>query len=133
MTLDDEYGIINFKTGEVEPIEVFIGQSDKWEKVFAKTLVDLLNMTGEAQTKIIAYLIKNKDYKNVVMATMKKISDETGSSTRTVQRTISTMIEQNFLIKLQNGAYLFSPHIMRSGKNTVGMAIVRTWEKKGGN
>jgi len=102
MSKEPRYGIINLDTGEIEPIDVYVGKVDQWERVYAKTLVDMLNITGEAQTKIIAYMIKNKDYKNVVMGTVRSIAADTGCSTRTVQRTITTLMSNEYLVKLQN-------------------------------
>lgn len=123
-----KYGIINLETGEIEPIDVYVGTSDTWERVYAKTLVDMLDIAGEVQTKIIAYMIKHKDYRNVVYGTIRKIAEETGSSTKTVQRTIKILLANNFIKKLQNGVYLFSPHVMRTGRDKAGQAIIRHWK-----
>jgi predicted transcriptional regulator len=125
---DPEYGIIHLATGRIEPIDVYEAKERySWERVYAKTLVDMLDMTGESQTKIIAYLIKHKDYKNVVAATVRKIADETNCSTRTVQRTLKQLLDSDFLHRLQNGLIMFSPHVMRTGRDKAGMAVVRRW------
>lgn len=131
MEKSTEYGLINMTTGEIQPIDVYEGKSDKWERVYARTLVDMLNLTGESQTKIIAYLIENKDYKNVVIGTIRKIAEGTGCSTRTVQRTLNTLIENKYISKIQNGVYMFSPHVMRTGMDRAGMAVVRRWHDTG--
>ncbi|WAK44715.1 hypothetical protein vBAmePPT11V19_00089 [Alteromonas phage vB_AmeP_PT11-V19] len=127
MISEKKYGLINLDTGEIEPVDVYEAKNDSWERVYAKTLVDVLNITGESQTKILAYLIKNKDYKNVVIATMRSIAEDTGCSTRTVQRTVNNLVGNGFLKKIQNGAYMFSPEVMRTGRDKAGMAVVRRW------
>ncbi len=128
-TFDPDYAIINLKTGETEPIDVYEAKHQgTWERVYAKTLIDMLDLTGETKTQIIAYLLKHKDYKNVVIATIRKIADETKCSTRSVQRTLDVLVDNNFIRRLQNGVIMFSPHIMRTGRDRAGMAVVRRWE-----
>jgi len=123
------YGVINLDTGEIQPFDVYEGKKEgRWEKVYAQALVDMLNITSETKTKIIAYMIKNKDYNNVVMASVRKIATETGCSSRTVQRTLDLLVENSFIQRLQNGVLMFSPHIMRTGRTGQGIAVIRQWE-----
>ncbi len=129
---DEEYGIIHLRTGEIQPIPVYdTGRSERWEKVYAKTLADLLDLSGDQKTKVIAYMIRNKDYKNVVMASVRKIAEEAKVSKNTVQSTIQLLIKNKFMIRLQNGVLMFSPHIMRAGKQHAGIAVVRRWQNAG--
>lgn len=128
MSTNNDLAIINTKTGEIYPIPVYEAKQDRWERVYAKTLVDMLNITSESKTQVIAYLIKNKDYNNVVMAPIKKISEETGCSSKTVQRTLALLEENKFISRLQRGVVMFSPHVMRSGRNDQGMAVLRRWQ-----
>lgn len=125
---DERYGIVDLKTGQVTKIPVYEAKKrERWDKVYAKTLADMLDLSSEPKTKVIAYLIRNKDYKNVCMATVRKIAEETGISTKTVQRTLKVLQDNNFIIRLQNGAVMFSPHVMRTGHNAGGMAVLRMW------
>lgn len=127
-TSDDTYGIINLKTGEIEPVSVYEDKrKERWDKVWAKTLAELLDMSGESRTKVIAYLIRNKDHKNVIMATIRKIAEDTGISAKTVNRTLLQLEKANFILRLQNGAIMFSPHIIQPGKSWQGVAVLRRW------
>lgn len=130
-TSDDRYQIIDMLTGETEPIKVYEKKgTERWDKVWARSLADLLDLSGESRTKIIAYLIRKKDYKNVILATMRKIAEETGVSTKTVNRTLLQLEEAKFIIRLQNGAIMFSPHIIQPGKSWQGVAVMRRWKQE---
>ncbi len=126
---DDEYRIINMRTGKIQEIKVYEDTSGKrWDKVWAKTLADLLDLTGESRTKIIAYLLRKKNYENVIIATVRNISDDVGVSTKTVNKTLLQMQEAGFIQRLSNGVIMFSPHIMQPGKSWQGVAVMRRWK-----
>lgn len=130
-TSDDRYQIIDMQTGIVEPIVVYEKKSnERWDKVWAQSLCDMLDLSGESRTKIIAYLIREKDGKNVILATIRRISEATGVSTKTVNRTLLQLEEANFIIRLQNGAIMFSPHIIQPGKSWQGVAVMRRWKQE---
>ena len=124
-----EWDLINRKTGEIRPMDVVENpKSMRWQKVYARTLADMLDLTGDEKTSVIAYLIKNKDYQNRVIATMKTISEATGVSVKTVNRTIQVLKKSNYLHKVQNGVWRFSPHIMCTGVGSLGMAVVTMYD-----
>ena len=128
---DDRYQIIDMLTGITEPIKVYEKKAgERWDKVWARSLADLLDLSGESRTKIIAYLIRKKDYKNVIMATIRKIAEDTEVSTKTVNRTLLQLEEAKFIIRLQNGAIMFSPHIIQPGKSWQGVAVMRRWKSE---
>lgn len=134
MTIEvsDEWQMINKRTGEVLELVAFAdtGKKERWEKVYAKSLCDMLDITGDEKTKVIAYMIKHKDYENRVMKTIRAIAEDTGVSTKTVNRTLTLLQKNNYLHKLQNGLWRFSPHVMVNGKSQVGGAVFRYWEKE---
>lgn len=128
---DDEYGIINMRTGKIQDIKVYEDPTNKrWDKVWAKTLAELLELSGETRTCIIAYLLRNKNYENVILATVRKIADEVGVSTKTVNKTLLQMQNAGFIHRLHNGVIMFSPHIIQPGKSWRGVAVMRRWKSQ---
>lgn len=126
---DDRYQIIDTLTGDLQPIAVYVKKSSEpWQKVWARALADMLDLTGESRTKILAYLIREKDSKNRVVATIRTISESTGVSTKTVNRTLKQLEKANCIIRLQNGAVMFSPHIIQAGATYAGVAVMRRWK-----
>jgi hypothetical protein len=128
--VSDEWQLLNKKTGEVKDLMVMENKSkrERWEKVYARSLCDLLETAGDERTKVIAYMIRNKDYENRVSETVRSISEATGVSTKTVNRTLTAMREKNFLIKIRNGLWRFSPHVMVTGNKGYGAAVIRRWD-----
>jgi len=127
---DPKYAIVDLETGETQPIPVYDNsKGERWDKAWAKTLAELLELSGESRTKIIAYMLRNKDYKNVVIATVRKIADELEISTKTVHRTLLQMEKANFINRLQSGVIMFSPHICQPGQKYAGIAVMRRWSK----
>ena len=128
---DDEYGIINLRTGKIQDIKIYEDPTSKrWDKVWAKTLAELLELTGESRTRIIAYLLRKKNYENVILATVRKIADDVGVSSKTVNKTLLQMQEAGFIHRLHNGVIMFSPHIIQPGKSWRGVAVMRRWKSQ---
>jgi len=126
-----KYSLIDNETGEISELDVIIDPKKmKWQKVYAKALADMLEITGDEKTSVIAYLIRNKDYENRVIATMRVISEGTGVSVKTVNRTMQILQKSNYLHKVQNGVWRFSPHIMVTGVGTLGAAVVRMYDNE---
>jgi DNA-binding transcriptional regulator YhcF (GntR family) len=131
VSVTEDWQLVNKKTGEVRDLVAFTDdKKERWEKVYAKNLAELLNIAGDERTQVIAYLIKEKDYKNRVMGTIRSVAKETGVSTATVNRTFQILQENNFLHKIQNGFWRFSPHIMVNGSHATMMATLREWEQE---
>lgn len=127
--VDQQFGIIDLTTGEITSIPVYEAQTGRWDKVWAKSLADLFEMTGESRTKVIAYLLRKRNTQNVIHAPMRLVAEETGVSVKTVNRTIKQMVESNYLIRLGQGVVMFSPHIIRPGPKNQGMAVLRRWNE----
>jgi hypothetical protein len=132
MTIEvsSDWEMVNKLTGEVRSLISFEDKMEKgrWEKVYAKSLCDMLDITGDEKTQVIAYMIKNKDYENRVMETVRSIAANTKVSAKTVNRTLLLLQKHNYLHKVRNGLWRFSPHVMVNGKSMVGAAVFRSWE-----
>lgn len=128
--VSDEWQLVNKITGEVRDLVLFEGKRERWEKVYAKSLADMLELTGDEKTKVIAYLLKVKDYENRVMETVRSVAEATGVSKTTVNKMFATLQEHNCMHKIRNGLWRFSPHIMVNGKSAVGAAVYRSWDKE---
>lgn len=126
---DNEFSLLNNVTGEVTPITTFYsGKKDMWEKVYAKSLADMLEISGDEKTRVIACLIKHKDSMNRVNETTASLAEKSGVSTKTVKRTLKILQDNNFIHRVRNGLWLFSPNIMVNGKSGYGAAVFRKWD-----
>ena len=132
--VSDEWQLVHKTTGEIRELITFTSnnKNHRWEKVYAKSLADMLEIAGEEKMKVIAYMLRKKDYENRVIETVRSISTGTGVSTRTVNRVLKTLEEHNYIHRLRGGLMRFSPHIMVNGHGTVGAAVIRYWNAEEG-
>lgn len=128
--VSEDWQLINRKTGEIRDIVLFEGKRDKWQKVYAKSLASMLELTGDQQTHVVAYLIKVKYYDNTIHETVRSVANATGVSPKTVHRTFKILQDNNYLHKIRNGQWRFSPHVMVNGKAAVGAAVFRSWKEE---
>lgn len=127
------WSLINDTTGEIRKVVVFDknNRSEKWDKVYAKSLAMLLEITGDEKTMVLAFLIRNMDYENRIHETMKTISQGTGVSKTTVNITMQLLQKNNYIHKIRNGFWRFSPHVIVNGKGYVGTVVLQLWKDEG--
>ena len=125
------YTITDNLTGEIVNIQLFIERSSKdyWEKAFAKTLAEYIGLGGSSASRILAYLIKNKDSKNLVGGTVRSIAEDCKVSTSAVVKLFKVLQTKQFLRKVRSGTYMISPEMMRHGSKTQGAMLLRIWDQ----
>lgn len=126
----ENWGLINLDTGEVTEIDRVDSSPGRWEKVWSKTLANMLDTTGDQQTKVIATLIRRRDMANFVNLTTEEIAEKAKVSRKTVTRTLKALEDKNFIHRIRNGKLMFSPHVMRRGETSQGLAVVTMWEQE---
>jgi predicted transcriptional regulator len=122
--------LLNVKTGAIEPIDRIDASPQRWDKAWGKALADMLDAGGEDRARVIATLIRKRDLMNFVHLTIKEIADRSKVSTKTVHRTLQALEDKGFIHRIRNGKLMFSPHVIRRGKNSMGMAVVTIWEQQ---
>jgi DNA-binding transcriptional ArsR family regulator len=132
LKITDEWELINKLTGEIRPLITFedCGKHERWDKVYARSLADVLNLVGDEKTKILAYLLRHMDHQNRVIETIRSISTATGISKTTVNKTLQILQDNDYLHKVRNGVWRFSPHVIMRGNKQFGAAVIRSWIKE---
>lgn len=127
--ITDEWQLYNKETGEYRDLVTFedTGKYERWDKVYAQSLAQVLNLVGDEKTKVIAYMISTMDYQNRVVETIRSISSNTGISATTVNKTLQILQDNDFLHKVRNGVWRFSPHVIMRGNKGFGAAVIRSW------
>jgi len=127
---EEELILVNRNTGEEYEIDILYDpKATRWEKVFATNLANMLQIVGDEKTQVISYLIKQKDYLNIVNATIDEIAEGANVSGKTVSRVLNVLRKANFLHKVRNGKWRFSPHVMRHGKASIGAAVIKLYDE----
>jgi len=127
----DTYAVIRRDTGEEVPIDIFIkkAKAGYWEKAYAKTLAEYIGLSGSSTNKLLAYLIKNKTADNMILGTVRSISDELNISPGTTNKLFETLKKKCFLKHVRSGCYMLSPGLLRHGSNTRGAMMMRIWHE----
>lgn len=77
-------------------------------------IISLIETLGNKKMQIVKYILKNMDKtSNLLIATTRKIAEETETSTKTVTETLKAL-EQADIIKRQSGVILLNPKLMNN-------------------
>jgi len=125
----DTYAVIDRITGEEIPIKLFIERvtKDKWEKAYAKTLAEYIGVAGDEAGKVLAYLIINRDSKNIIHGTYVELASEIGVSTRFLTTLFSKLRDKGLLKRVRNGSYFLNPDVICYGSKVHGAMLLRIW------
>jgi hypothetical protein len=125
------YMLIDRVTGEEIDIKIFIEKcsSDYWEKAYAKTLAEYIGITGSGYNKVLAFLLKEKNAENIIIGTVRGISEKLVISTATTTKLFGILRKKGFIKKVNNGCYMISPLLIRHGGQVRGAMMLRLWGK----
>lgn len=127
-------GYIDMDTGE----QIWVDQISKrtyGTKNFWKCyLIDFLTVLGIIDSKqldIFIYIVENTNQSNnTFLGTYKKISADTGCSSRTIAKIMTKLQENNFIKKIQNGAWLVNPNILMKGNDKKRQILLTYYESE---
>ncbi len=108
---------INQMTGEILEMDVIeIDEKDaNFEKLWLGHIIESLDLVGNQKMKVLTYLLKQKNADNLIVKTQRQMAEETGISYQTVSLTIKGLLESNFLVKANMGAYRINPDVIYKG------------------
>jgi hypothetical protein len=129
-TQEDTYSIINDRTGEIIPVDMFVERIPKmyWERSYARVLAEYIGVAGTATNKVLAWLIKNKDSNNRIIGTFAIIAKECGTTVPTVSTLFQKLYKRELLKKVHNGVYMLSPNLLRHGGQNKGAVLFKKWD-----
>lgn len=107
-------------TGEIKEMEVInVEERDfNFHKVWLSHIINSIDLIGNQKTKLAFWIIENLNKENQLIMTQRKIAEKTGMSIQTVSLTIKALIESNFLVKINSGAYRVNPNVLFKGGKT---------------
>lgn len=108
---------INRDTGEITDMQVVnIEERDaNFHKLWLGHILQSIDLIGNQKTKLAFWILDNLNSENQLIMTQRKIAEKSGISYQTVSLTIKTLIESNFLIKINSGAYRVNPDVLFKG------------------
>lgn len=108
---------VNPNTGEVEDFQV-VQMEDRdfnFHKVWLHNIVMALDLIGNQKTKLAFWIIDHLNRENQLVMTYRQIADKSGISLDTVRITMKSLIESNFLRRINQGAYCVNPDVLFKG------------------
>lgn len=107
-------------TGEIKEMQVInVEERDfNFHKVWLSHIINSIDLIGNQKTKLAFWIIENLNKENQLIMTQRKIAEKTGMSIQTVSLTIKALIESNFLVKINSGAYRVNPNVLFKGGKT---------------
>lgn len=108
---------INKNTGELQEMQV-VSVEDRdfnFHKLWLSHIINSLDLIGNQKTKLAFWIIEHLNRENQLIMTYRQISEKSGISLQTVTRTISALIDSDFLIRINQGAYQVNPDVIFKG------------------
>ena len=107
---------IDADTGEEVKAETVVKKVDRsgFEITYIAYLCDLFEILGNQKMKVLKYLLENKTADNLVVDTIRSISEKSGVSLQTVHRTLVVLSEKG-VISRKNGVIVIHPKVAHKG------------------
>ena len=108
---------INSSTGELEDFQV-VKLEDRdfnFHKVWLQHIINSLDLIGNQKTKLAFWIIDNLDKENKLTMTYRQIAEKSHISLDTVRTTMKSLIESNFIERINQGAYRVNPDVIFKG------------------
>jgi hypothetical protein len=117
---------LNQETGEVVEMNVIESRSSdfNFEKIWFSHILQALDCLGSKKIKVVTWLLENKDNKNTIIATQRKIAASCNVSLKTVTDVIRILISADVMRMEQQGVYMLSPDVVFKGDNRQRMNIL---------
>jgi DNA-binding transcriptional ArsR family regulator len=111
---------ITFKTDEI---------NSYWEKTSIRCLCNFMNITGNAQVKLLTHLLKIKDTNNIIIGSAEKLAKDIKISRATASNTIRLLRKKGFIRMVQRGVWMLHPDVSRFGSDHKAIVLINTWSK----
>lgn len=108
---------INADTGEIIDMQVSqIEERDfNFMKVWMTNFIAALEIVGNKKTKLCYWIIDNINKENMLIGTLRQISERTNISLETVRITMDILQDADFLRRKSQGVYMINPDMVFKG------------------
>ena len=122
---------INQTTGEVEHFHVIQEQDRDFDfhKVWLHSIIDSLDLIGNKKTKLAFWNIDHLDRENKLTMNYRQIAEKSGISLDTVRKTMKTLIDADFMRRINQGAYCINPDVIFKGSRNGRLNILIRYEQ----
>ena len=126
--------LMDTKTGElmhVDQITKMVYGSKNFWKCYLMDFLTVLGIFDSKQVDVFIYIVENTNQSNnVFLGTYRKMAKDLHCSLDTVTRIMRKLQENNFVKKIQNGAYLVNPNILMKGNDNKRQILLSYYESE---
>lgn len=121
---------IDEETGERVPgaASIIEERDFNFHKIWMRDFISKMELVGNQKTKIAYWIINNLNKDNQLIYTYRQISIHTDTSLETVRSTMSILIKEEFLRKLNNGCYIVNPDIIFKGTKAARAGVFNIYQ-----
>lgn len=121
---------INPDTGEFVSMNVIsIQERDfNFHKIWLEHVFNSLGLIGNQKTRLAFWIIDHLDSENKLCLTYRQIVDSTGISYQTVAFTMKSLMECNFLVRINSGTYQVNPSVIWKGSHSSRMNVLYQYQ-----
>ena len=122
---------INKNTGEIEEFQVlnFQDRDFNFHKIWLEHIINSLNIIGNQKLKLTFWIIDNLDQNNKLSLTYRQISQKSEIGYQTVTTTMKSLIESNFLKRINQGTYIINPEFIFKGSHKSRINILYQYDQ----
>lgn len=126
--------LMDTETGElmhVDQITKMVYGSKNFWKCYLMDFLTVLGVFDSKQVDVFIYIVENTNQSNnIFLGTYRKISSDLHCSLDTVTRIMRKLQENNFIKKIQNGAYFVNPNILMKGNDNKRQILLSYYESE---
>ncbi len=125
---DNTTGVIKDITNDSTLIKEYSDQG-RWERSGVKELCSYIGLTGNSQSKFMAFVLKTKNADNLLLGSNAKLADDCKVSVSTIKKVKAKMIKYGFLKKVQVGVHMVDPKLLCYGNKNRTRVLLHIWNK----
>lgn len=124
--------LMDTETGEVMHVDqitkMVYGTKNFW-KCYLMDFLTVLGILDSKQVDIFIYIVENTNQSNnTFLGTYDKIAKDVGVSRPTIAKIMKKLQENNFVKRIQNGAWLVNPNILMRGTDAKRQILLSYYE-----
>lgn len=126
--------LLDLDTGEqmtVDQITKRVYGSKNFWKCYLMDFLSVLGIMDSKQVDVFIFIVENTNQSNnTFLGTYKHISKEVGVSEPTIAKIMKKLQANNFIKRIQNGAWLVNPNILMKGGDTKRQILLSYYESE---
>lgn len=126
--------LVDTETGEqiiVDQITKRVYGSKNFWKCYLMDFLAILGVFDSKQVDVFIYIVENTNQSNnMFIGTYKKIAKDVNVSEATIAKIMKKLQQNNFIKRVQNGAWLVNPNILMKGNDTKRQVLLSYYQNE---